>query len=122
MNGDALTPDVWEISPEGVEGTYFTNVYETTTTKAIELRSNYKNKYGEDPIAFPLVQMGYDAILVYAKALENANNPQEVIQNLHSINNLEVSGPPITFDSDGMVNRAEKIYQIKNGVDFLIQE
>ena len=122
MSGDALTPDVWEISPEGVEGTYFTNVYETTNTKAIELKEKYKLKYREDPLAFPLVQMGYDSVLVYAEALKNTNTPAEVIENLHSINNLEVSGPSITFDSDGMVDREEKIYQIQNGIDILIQE
>lgn len=121
LAGDALTPDVWQLAPEGVEGTYFTNVFETTTHSAINLKNKYINKHNEEPLAFPLVQMGYDAVKVYAKAMENTKTSKEIIDNLHNIEQFEVSGLPVSFDEDGMANKQEKIFQIQNNDQVLIQ-
>ena len=95
--------------------------YSTTTPTAKKIKAAYKKKFKEDPLIFPIVQMGYDAVKMYAKAMEGAETPQDITKNLHEIKSFEVSGPKVEFDQDGMANRVEKIYQIQEGRDVLVQ-
>ncbi len=117
LTGDALIDDL--LGLPGTEGIIYTNIYEAKTSKGGQLSEKYKEKYGEESPSPAHVQMGYDAIKVLSHAKKQEGNFYE---NFKTTKDLEVAGPSITFDEEGMANREEKIFQVINGKSVLVEE
>lgn len=103
MTGDPLIQDVINEAGSAAEGVFFTNFY---TDKAEELMSKYKSVYGTDILDAALVSFGYDGIV---KLMDAKNLDSSLKSGLD-----KVFGPSRTAD------RAEKIYQVKQGTPQLV--
>lgn len=98
------------------EGHYFTNHFAKTDESEIvqNFLSNYNEKWGSDPTA--LSALGYDAVYMMAKAIENAGSTdsQAIVDALAAIEIDGVTGN-IVFDENGDPLKSISIIQVIDG-------
>ncbi len=74
----------------------------------------YKAKYGSAPDLY--AAHGYDAMRVYARALQKGGRqPREFWQGMRSINNFPGVTGPIQFDEQGDVQKFPRVYIVTDG-------
>lgn len=120
--GDAFIPDVITAAGDAAEGVYFTNISVEGNAVTQRLLEAYREKFGKEPDALPMVAFGYDAVFAIKQAAENSNSttPTGIAQGLYSVD-FTGAGGEIQINEQGLAKRVEKIYQIRNGLEVLVE-
>lgn len=116
LTGDAFIPDVVLAAGTASENVYFTNIFTEDNAVAKQLLESYRQKYGKEPDALPMVAFGYDSVMAIAKAAESAGgtDSESIARGLYTVD-IEGAGGRIKINPNGLADRVEKIYQIQNG-------
>ena len=124
LNIPIIGPDGWDgvlgVVAKGEEQTlnncYFTNHYSVKDTNPVvkSFVDNYRAKYNDEPSAF--AALGYDAVHVYAKALENAKSLsyEDIIEALGQVELEGVTGN-LKFGENNNPIKSAAIMKIENG-------
>jgi branched-chain amino acid transport system substrate-binding protein len=103
--------------PEAGDGIYLANNFSEKEPQLVEVRNAYKAKYNEEPIN--KVYLGYDKILIIAKAMElgGGTSPAQVIDGLNKVKDLQATTGVITLspDTHQPVGLTLVMYEIKGG-------
>ena len=85
-----------------------------TAPKIQNFLKSYKNTYNEDPSAFSA--LGYDAVYIIKKAVENAGSTDKK-DIVNALKNIEYDGITgyLTFDEHNNPVKAVTILKIRNG-------
>ena len=113
---DGITKTLDSSSYNAIENSYFTNHFsmQDTAPKIQNFLKSYKDIYNEDPSAFSA--LGYDAVYMVKKAVENAGstNKEAVVDALKNIEYDGITGY-LTFDEHNNPVKAVTILKITNG-------
>ena len=113
---DGITKTLDSSSYNAIENSYFTNHFsmQDTAPKIQNFLKSYKDTYNEDPSAFSA--LGYDAVYMVKKAVENAGstNKEAVVDALKNIEYDGITGY-LTFDEHNNPVKAVTILKITNG-------
>ena len=113
---DGITKTLDSSSYNTIENSYFTNHFsmQDTAPKIQNFLKSYKDTYNEDPSAFSA--LGYDAVYMVKKAVENAGstNKEAVVDALKNIEYDGITGY-LTFDEHNNPVKAVTILKITNG-------
>ena len=113
---DGITKTLDSSSYNAIENSYFTNHFsmQDTAPKIQNFLKSYKDTYNEDPSAFSA--LGYDAVYMVKKAVENAGstNKEAVVDALKNIEYNGITGY-LTFDEHNNPVKAVTILKITNG-------
>ena len=113
---DGITKTLDSSSYNAIENSYFTNHFsmQDTAPKIQNFLKSYKDTYNEDPSAFSA--LGYDAVYMVKKAVENAGstNKEAVVDALKNIEYDGITGY-LTFDEHNNPVKAVTILKIRNG-------
>ena len=113
---DGITKTLDSSSYNAIENSYFTNHFsmQDTAPKIQNFLKSYKDTYNEDPSAFSA--LGYDAVYMVKKAVENAGstNKEAVVDALKNIEYDGIRGY-LTFDEHNNPVKAVTILKITNG-------
>ena len=113
---DGITKTLDSSSYNAIENSYFTNHFsmQDTAPKIQNFLKSYKDTYNEDPSAFSA--LGYDAVYMVKKAVENAGsiNKKAVVDALKNIEYDGITGY-LTFDEHNNPVKAVTILKITNG-------
>ena len=113
---DGITKTLDSSSYNAIENSYFTNHFsmQDTAPKIQNFLKSYKDTYNEDPSAFSA--LGYDAVYMVKKAIENAGstNKEAVVDALKNIEYDGITGY-LTFDEHNNPVKAVTILKITNG-------
>ena len=113
---DGIAKTLDSSSYNAIENSYFTNHFsmQDTSSKIQNFLKSYRDTYKEDPSAFSA--LGYDAIYMVKKAVENAGTTdKDAIVN--ALKNIEYDGITgyLTFDEHNNPVKAVTILKITNG-------
>ena len=113
---DGIAKTLDSSSYNAIENSYFTNHFsmQDTAPKIQNFLKSYRDTYKEDPSAFSA--LGYDAIYMVKKAVENAGTTdKDAIVN--ALKNIEYDGITgyLTFDEHNNPVKAVTILKITNG-------
>ena len=113
---DGITKTLDSSSYNAIENSYFTNHFsmQDTTPKIQNFLKSYKDTYNEDPSAFSA--LGYDAVYMVKKAVENAGSTDKEAV-VDALKNIEYDGITgyLTFDEHNNPVKAVTILKITNG-------
>ena len=113
---DGIAKTLDSSSYTAIENSYFTNHFsmQDTAPKIQNFLKSYKDTYNEDPSAFSA--LGYDAVYMVKKAVENAGstNKEAVVDALKNIEYDGITGY-LTFDEHNNPVKAVTILKITNG-------
>ena len=113
---DGITKTLDSSSYNAIENSYFTNHFsmQDTTPKIQNFLKSYKDNYNEDPSAFSA--LGYDAVYMVKKAVENAGSTDKEAV-VDALKNIEYDGITgyLTFDEHNNPVKAVTILKITNG-------
>ena len=122
LSGDAFIADVIIAAENAAEGVYFTNISAEENEVSQALTEKYLAKYGTEPIAFPMVAFGYDAVLAIKNAAESTEgvSPETIKEALYSVDFVGAGGR-IKINPNGLSGRIEKIFVVQNGEPVLAE-
>ena len=113
---DGITKTLDSSSYNAIENSYFTNHFsmQDTAPKIQNFLKSYKDTYNEDPSAFSA--LGYDAVYMVKKAVENAGSTDKEAV-VDALKNIEYDGITgyLTFDEHNNPVKAVTILKITNG-------
>ena len=113
---DGIAKTLDSSSYTAIENSYFTNHFsmQDTAPKIQNFLKSYKNTYNEDPSAFSA--LGYDAVYIIKKAVENAGSTDKK-DIVNALKNIEYDGITgyLTFDEHNNPVKAVTILKIRNG-------
>ena len=113
---DGIAKTLDSSSYAAIENSYFTNHFsmQDTAPKIQNFLKSYKNTYNEDPSAFSA--LGYDAVYILKKAVENAGSidKKDIVNALKNIEYDGITGY-LTFDEHNNPVKAVTILKIRNG-------
>ena len=113
---DGIAKTIDSSSYAAIENSYFTNHFsmQDTAPKIQNFLKLYKNTYNEDPSAFSA--LGYDAVYIIKKAVENAGSTDKK-DIVNALKNIEYDGITgyLTFDEHNNPVKAVTILKIRNG-------
>ncbi len=122
LSGDALIPDIIMAAGDAAEGVYFTSIYVEDNEISQALTEKYREKYGEEAPALPMVAFGYDAMLAIKSAIESAEEitPEGIKDALYSVDIIGAGGQ-IKIRANGLSERIEKVFKVQNGEGILVE-
>ncbi|MBU4369576.1 penicillin-binding protein activator [Patescibacteria group bacterium] len=122
LSGDALIPDIIMVAGEAAEGVYFTSIYVEDNEISRDLDKKYREKYGEEAPALPMVAFGYDAMLAIKSAIEKVEEitPEGIKDVFYSIDIIGAGGQ-IKIGVNGLSERVEKVFRVQNGEGILVE-
>ena len=123
MTGDSMTDQIITDSAGAAENVYFTQPYDSDTSKMKILKEAYKKKYGKETDLPVFVALGYDAAHLGLEGIKTAGTlDSEAIKNqLSQTKNLEGALAPITIDDFGSSTKLEQVFFVKDKKMILAQ-
>ncbi len=122
LSGDALIPDIIIAAGEAAEGVYFTSIYVEDNEISQALAGKYREKYGEEAPALPMVAFGYDVILAIKSAAESIEDitSENIKDALYSVDMIGAGGK-IKIEANGLSERIEKVFIVQDGDGVLVE-
>jgi branched-chain amino acid transport system substrate-binding protein len=103
--------------PKLADNIYFANNYSDTEPQLVEVRKDYQQKYGEDPVN--KVYLGYDSVMIIADAVKRAGSadPVKIRDALEKVSKLQGTTGVITISpkSHQPVGLSMVMYSIMEG-------
>lgn len=116
VTSDIIADEHIRSNPTVFEGIYQTNPADPDSPAAQRLLQKYRERYGRTANLPLFVAWGYDAVHLFARAIEQAGeNPQKIKDFLYSVRGYPGASGTISFNSRGSSPVLEKMYRIKNG-------
>jgi len=113
--GGSVSPEIIEIAQDASNGLIYVLEFNTNSDnkKTKEFIKKFKNKYNREPELF--AALGYDGVMLIAKAIEQCNLDSMCVKNnLYTTQNYEGVSGTISFDEYGDVERPLYYMTIKD--------
>jgi ABC-type branched-subunit amino acid transport system substrate-binding protein len=113
-----LDNDVVSSEPRIVEGRYVANAYlNPNREEAARLLTNYRTKFGKDPLYPSVMGRGYDGFMTVADALKRSSDlSSEQIKNALYRVDFEGAGFHVKMSPDGGARLPVVVLQVKDGI------
>ena len=117
----AAAPDIIKGAGAAAEGTYFLtlNAPDQVTAEQKVLSDALKKKDGPDAQLYPYNTIGWDAVYIFAKALEYAKGDKtKMVESLEKIRNLKLASGNYSFEPDnhdGLRSDSVWVVQVRGG-------
>jgi ABC-type branched-subunit amino acid transport system substrate-binding protein len=120
---DQVTQQVIDAANGAAEGTYHTVLLVPEGDRTERFKALYEKHYGKTTDQLLYVGLGYDGAKTLMRAAElGGTNPVAIKDSMYEIKDLDGAFSAISIDENGSYSRYERVVQVRNGVDVLVQE
>jgi len=116
VTSDIIAEEHISKAPQVFEGIYQSGLPDPDSAKYRELAAKYRLRFGRNPSLPWFVAVGYDGVMLIAKAVKTkGSSSQAIAEGLYGIKNYAGASALLSINPEGSSPQTEVMYQIRQG-------
>jgi branched-chain amino acid transport system substrate-binding protein len=118
---DQVTQQTIDAAGDAAEGTYHTVLLLPEGARTEQFNTRYEQHYGKTTDQLLYVGLGYDGAKTLMRAIELGGTDRTAIKDaMYRVKDLDGAFSTISIDENGSYSRYERVVQVRNGKDALV--